>query len=364
MRPGKSMNLSMKSAICATASALALASLSACSNDKTATEQPEGGSGDTGAPSTSGEVCSGKQGPVGETTITVPEAGVPDGGLRTAIVHVPASYDPTRPATLVLNFHGLLEPNTLQASVSHMSDAADARNFIVVYPAGLAVGVGVSWNAGSCCANSTDDMKFIRDLVTKLEGDYCVDPKRVFAAGLSNGAMMSYRLACEASDVFAAVAPVAGAVEVTPCAPQRPVPVLAFHGTGDTIVPFNGGADGLYHVLDFPPVSYSIDLWRSLDGCPNAPAPTDAGRQPMPDDSTPDGGPNPSIFAGSMSVFEKGDAACHTFSGCKAGTEVELCTIVDGGHAWPGGAALIGKTSQNIDATNTIIDFFDKHPMP
>ncbi|HVW29111.1 MAG TPA: PHB depolymerase family esterase [Polyangiaceae bacterium] len=333
--------------------------LVACSNDAVK-RTSDGGTLQAEA----GPLCSGKQGATGATTITVPEPGAPDGGLRTALVHVPASYDPTKPAMLVLNFHGLLEPNTLQESVSHMSDTADQRNFIVVYPAGLAVGVGLSWNAGTCCGNSTDDMTFIRDLVKKLEDDYCIDPKRVFATGLSNGAMMAYRLGCEASDVFAAVAPVAGAVLVDPCSPTRPVPLLAFHGTGDTIVPFNGGTDGLYHVLQFPPVSYSINLWRSVDGCPDAPATTAQSSMPMPDESTPDGGPNPSLFAGSQVTYQKGDVACHTWSGCKQGSEVELCTVIDGGHAWPGGAPLVGKTTMDIDATSAIIDFFDEHAMP
>jgi len=245
-----------------------------------------------------------------------------------------------------------------------MSDTSDQRGFIVAYPQGLRIGVGVSWNAGSCCGNTSDDVGFVRDLVAQLESDYCIDPKRIFATGLSNGAMLSYRLACEASDVFAAVAPVAGAVVVQPCSPSRPVPILAFHGTGDTIVPFNGGTDGLYHVLDFPPVSYSIDLWRSLDGCPNSPAPDGSSTAPMPNDSTADGGPDPSLFMGSTLASQKGDSACHVWSGCKDDSAVELCTIVNGGHAWPGGSALVGKTSRDIDATSTIIDFFEKHPMP
>jgi polyhydroxybutyrate depolymerase len=245
-----------------------------------------------------------------------------------------------------------------------MSDTADDRGFIVVYPQGLPLGVGPSWNAGGCCANNAEDVKFVRDLVKLLETKYCIDPKRVYATGLSNGAMLSYRLACEASDVFAAVAPVAGAVEVQPCVPSRPVPILAFHGTGDTIVPFNGGKDGLLHVLNFPPVSYSIDLWRNIDGCADSPAPDDASTAPMPADSTPDGGPTESLFTGSTVVFQKGDATCHAWTGCKGGSEVELCTIVNGGHNWPGGSLPVGKVSTDIDASSAIIDFFDKHPMP
>ncbi|HEX4341208.1 MAG TPA: PHB depolymerase family esterase [Polyangiaceae bacterium] len=308
--------------------------------------------------------CHGKLGVPGDSVTAVMEPGAPDGGLRSSLVHVPTSYDPATPAMLVLNFHGLLEPASLQASVSHMSDTADQRGFIVAYPEGLSVGVGLSWNAGTCCGNSTDDVGFIRDLVKKLEDDYCIDPKRVFATGLSNGAMLSYRLGCEAADVFAAVAPVAGAVVLNPCTPSRPVPILAIHGTGDTIVPFNGGTDGIYHVLDFPPVSYSIELWRHLDECPSSPAPEAGATVPMPDESSFDGGPNADLFTGSTLVSQKGDSACHSWTGCKQGSEVELCTVVDGGHSWPGGPPLVGKSSMDIDATTTVIDFFEKHPMP
>lgn len=300
----------------------------------------------------------------GEFTTTLIEPTAPDGGARTAIVHVPPSYDSNKPTMLVLNLHGLLEPAGLQESVSHMSKTADERGFIVVYPQGIKTGLGVSWNAGGCCGNTQDDMGFIRDLVKKLENDYCIDPKRVYATGLSNGAMMSYRLGCEAADVFAAVAPVAGAVEVDPCSPSRPVPVLAIHGTGDTIVPFNGGKDGIVHILTFPPVSYSIDLWKHLDGCPNSPAVDSSAMQPDSGESTFDGGPSPGLFAGATLVSSKGDASCHSWSGCQDGSEVELCTVVGGGHSWPGGPPLVGKSSTDIDATTTVIDFFEKHPMP
>ncbi len=358
--PGNYMHRSTHSGRVHTVLAIVAVTLPACGTSKAIRASDAGAEALTSA----GPACNAKTGALGETTVTIPEPGTPDGGLRGAIVHVPASYDPTKPAMLVLNFHGLLEPNTLQETVTHMSDTSDQRGFIVAYPAGLDVGLGLSWNAGTCCGNTANDVGFVRDLVTKLESDYCIDPKRVFATGLSNGAMLSYRLACEAADVFAAVAPVAGAVVVSPCSPSRPVPILAVHGTGDTIVPFNGGLDGIVHLLEFPPVSYSIDLWKDLDACPNSPLPDGASEVPMPDESTFDGGPNPSLFAGSTLVSQKGDAACHTWSGCKDGSEVELCTIVDGGHSWPGGPALVGKSSVDIDATNTIIDFFEKHPMP
>lgn len=337
-----------------------VSTLSACGGDTKSSDSKRG----TSTSSDAGVTCHDKVGLTGTSTITLPEPGAPDSGLRSAVVHVPPSYDPTKATMLVLNFHGLFEPNTLQEQATHMDATADERGFIVAYPQGLAVGVGVSWNAGTCCGNSTDDVGFVRDLVTLLESDYCIDPKRVFTTGLSNGAMLSYRLACEASDIFAAVAPVAGAVVIDPCTPERPVPILAFHGTADNIVPFNGGTDGIYHVLTFPPVSYSIDLWRYLDACPGAQAPDATSMNAMPGDSTPDGGATPALFEGSTQVYDKGDAQCHAWTDCKQGSEVELCAIVNGGHAWPGSDTSLGPTTMDIDATTAIIDFFEKHPMP
>jgi poly(3-hydroxybutyrate) depolymerase len=107
-----------------------------------------------------------------------------------------------------------------------------------------------------------------------------------------------------------------------------------------------------------------VDLWKHLDGCPEGRAPDDASAQPMPSDSTPDGGPNASVFAGSKLISKNGDAECHAWTGCRSGSEVELCTIVNGGHNWPGGDLPVGKVSTDINATAEIIDFFEKHPMP
>jgi polyhydroxybutyrate depolymerase len=284
--------------------------------------------------------CTGKAAASGSSLLSLTSGGV----LRTAIVHVPKSYDPAKPTMLVLNFHGFSSDAPQEALLTKMSDAADARGFLVVYPYGLFA----SWNAGQCCGdawtNSVDDVGFVRDLVTRLEADYCVDARRVYAAGMSNGGFISHRLGCALSDVFAAIAPVAGALGIpaADCQPKRPVPVMHFHGTGDPLVPYYGGmpltkwASG--GMLDFPSVNQTLAVWRALDGCGDA---YDVS-------------------------YQKGDATCLRWSQCNGGAEVIRCTIDGGGHTWPGGmdVPFLGKTSHDLDATNAMLDFFDAHPMP
>jgi pimeloyl-ACP methyl ester carboxylesterase len=148
---------------------------------------------------------------------------------------------PPGPLPLVLNFHGFLEPPKLQQLLTGMDKEASKRGMIVAYPQG----VGLSWNAGSCCgraqAEKIDDVRYARDLVRELESELCIDKSRVYATGMSNGAIMSYRLACEAADVFAAVAPVDGVEALRECSPRRPVPILAINGTSDLLVRWEGG---------------------------------------------------------------------------------------------------------------------------
>ena len=243
---------------------------------------------------------------------------------------VPASAQ-NGPAPLVLNIHGLIEDPKLHEWYTAMDSAAAARGMALVYPQG----VGNSWNAGpACCGRAldegVDDVRFLRDLVRELEGELCIDRARIYATGLSNGAILSYRLACEASDLFAAVAPVAGAEAVPKCAPKRPVPVLAFHGTSDLLVRWEGGWFG----LESP--QKAIASWSSRDRCQGPPAQT---------------------------IYARGDVRCQAAPDCAA--DVILCRIDGGGHTWPGGlsAFFLGKTSSDLDATSTILDFFLDHPL-
>ncbi len=292
---------------------------------------------DAGAP-TSTVACRNKTGALGDTTMTLQSSG----GLRDALVHVPASYDPTKGTMLVLNFHGYSSNAIEEEVLARMNPVADTKNFIVVYPDG----VQASFNAGTCCgvawSNSVDDVQFTRDLLAKLEGDYCIDPSRVYATGMSNGGFMSHRLGCAMSDVFAAIAPVAGVLGIPAdeCNPVRPMPVIDFHGTADPVVPFSGGPPVtplLLGLTTFESVDNTIGTWRSKDGCVGTPT----------------------------TIYATGDATCTSFGGCRGNAEVVQCTIEGGGHTWPGGVPIpLGKTSSDISATDAMIDFFLAHPMP
>jgi polyhydroxybutyrate depolymerase len=172
-------------------------------------------------------------------------AGPPErldfGGLaRTYSLHVPAAVD--HPAGLVVNLHGAGVTGADQERATNYDAVADAYGFMVVYPDGI----DFSWADGRGPSQpdrqGIDDVGFITALAGKLVADYGIDPGHVFATGMSAGAFMVNRLACERADVFAAIAPVAGTLGVNMgCTPSRPVAVLEMHGTADPVVPFNGG---------------------------------------------------------------------------------------------------------------------------
>jgi polyhydroxybutyrate depolymerase len=278
--------------------------------------------------------CSGKTGAVGERIITVTSGGL----VRTAILQVPQSYVSSQSVMLVLNFHGVTSDAIQEEVLSRMTPASEQRGFIVVYPFGFQR----SWNGGACCDPAVtygiDDVQFVRDLVAAVSADYCVDPRRVFATGMSNGAIFSHRLGCELADTIAAIAPVAGVFAFPPadCHPSRPVPVIDFHGSADPIVPFGGAPIATGGAL--ASVTDTIAAWRSVDGCAGDP----------------------------QTVYAAGDATCVAWSSCAQGSEVVLCTIDGGGHTWPGGAPVpvLGKTSTDLSATDAMLNFFEAHPRP
>jgi polyhydroxybutyrate depolymerase len=147
-----------------------------------------------------------------------------------------------------------------------MDPVSDTDGFIVVYPNSP----DNSWNAGTCCAfNATtrDDIGFARALVDEISSQACVDSKRIYTTGMSNGAFMSYRLACEAADLFAASAPVAGKIGIQGCAPSRPIPLIAFHGTADGLVAYDTGALS----ADNMTVPDTVQHVADLDACKKGP---------------------------------------------------------------------------------------------
>ena len=254
-----------------------------------------------------------------------------DGLKRTALVHVPASIEVGAPAPLVLNFHGFTSNAAQQSQFSAMNPLADAEGFIVAYPQGI----DSSWNAGACCGNAMtqliDDVGFVRKLVDALAAQLCIDGKRVYATGMSNGGFMSHRLACEASDVFAAIAPVSAVNGTEPCAPERPVPVMMFNGTADILVAYNGGGNFAKSAPQ------TFEEWADRDGCT--------------DDAVP----------GKMA----GMASCESHEACDAGVSVVFCTFEGMGHCWPGQAfCTLGASSTDLSANEEMWAFFSQYTLP
>jgi polyhydroxybutyrate depolymerase len=269
-----------------------------------------------------------------------------DGVQRSYLLHVPSSYDGTKPVPLVLDFHGGGGQAENQMRVSGFNGLADEQGFLVAYPNGTGrLGDAVlTWNGGTCCGyavnNNVDDVGFVRAMLAEIQATYKIDSKRIFATGLSNGGILSYRLACEASDLIAAIGPVAGTQNIVPCEPSAPVSVIHFHGTDDRHLPYDGGVGDQSLVgVDFASVQQSIDFWVKFDSCPSSPATTTAQ-----------------------------DVRHDAYGPCLNGTAVELYTIIGGGHAWPGseGPAWPGgdAPTQSVSATRVIWDFFAAHPKP
>lgn len=263
-------------------------------------------------------------------TLTSPEPGnhvyelEHDGLTRSYTLHVPTT-PPTEPTPLILNFHGFTSSMSGQEAFSLMSPHSDAHGYVVAYPNG----VSNSWNAGTCCATdkTRDDVGFVRKVVADIGTRLCVDPRRVYATGMSNGGYLSYRLACEASDLFAAIAPVAGVLGIpdSECAPTHPMPLLHFHGTADGLVAYDGA--GGRSVPDL------VAWWAERNGC----APT------------------------ASTTLQHGTGTCVTYSACTAGADATLCTLEGEGHCWPGQPSCpFGAATTDVVANDEMWTFFQR----
>jgi polyhydroxybutyrate depolymerase len=289
------------------------------------------GSPDAGA---SASACGDRVVPGCTTTRDGFECTLMHGGLaRTFRLHVPANYAqrPASGAPLVFAFHGLRTTAAIMAYVSELHDTAEREGFVLVYPEGI----DMSFNAGRCCgtasADEVDDVGFTLAIIEQLTGALCIDRRRVYATGLSNGGHMAYRLACERADVFAAVTSIAGVVAMAPCRPSRPIPILHFHGTEDSVVGYDLGIDGRG-------AERTVDDWATRNGC---------GDQ-------------------SRVVSQVGEVTCRARSGCADGSAAELCTIEGGGHQWPGGRdlPLLGHNTRDISASAASWAFFARFTRP
>jgi polyhydroxybutyrate depolymerase len=282
-----------------------------------------------------------------------------NGTQRSYLLDVPASATDGRAAPLVVDMHGLSEGAQFHRRASNFAGLGQQKGFITVTPQGQGSGATTFFDARP----GSTDIAFVRAILDDVEAKQCIDPRRVYAAGYSNGAFMSSTLACVMADRFAAVAPVAGVRDIPDCHPSRPVPVIAFHGTADQDILYNGGVSEVAAKLAAPPE------WtgpRDLPGI-NAVVP---------------GSLNESIpkIVSAWARRNGCDSQAHdttvasdtTLIGyhCPKGAEVELYRVEGAGHTWPGSEAtaalssVLGPTTRSIDATALIWAFFDSHTLP
>jgi polyhydroxybutyrate depolymerase len=260
---------------------------------------------------------------------------VSSGRTRRYLVHVPPSYDRAKPMPLVISMHGAAAWPRQQANLSRWSRLADAQGFIVVYPAGT--GFPQIWHVFRD-AGLERDVQFISGMIDTLERTYNIDSTRIYVNGISNGGGMAFVLSCTLSNRIAAIGLV-GAAETLPwswCKDQRPMPMIAFHGTADPIIPYKGGRSPVA-LETFPDVQSWVSSWAKRNRC----EPT----------------------AGDSSVAP--DVTRREYAGCADSANVVLYTIRGGGHTWPGGKPLpkivVGATTREIDATREMWKFFRKH---
>ncbi|HUP62920.1 MAG TPA: PHB depolymerase family esterase [Thermoanaerobaculia bacterium] len=260
---------------------------------------------------------------------------VSSGLKRKYLLHVPRSYDRTRPTPLVISMHGAGGWPAQQMELSGWSRLAESQGFIVVYPSGIEGSGPRVWRMGGA-----RDVRFISELIDTLEAAYNIDPARIYANGLSNGGGMAFVLSCTMSDRIAAVGMVGPALLLpwSWCTDRRPVPMIAFHGTADSMALYNGGKSWVSDRV-LPDVRTWTANWARRNEC-----------RPNPIDSP-------------VAV----DVTRREYTHCAGDASVMLYTVHGGGHTWPGGAPLpewfVGKTSRSIDATTEMWRFFSEHPL-
>ncbi len=248
-----------------------------------------------------------------------------NGYKRAFSVHTPPSYKYGDRLPVIMVLHGGGGNNKQVVEQTKMNETADKYGFIVVYPEGIGRKFH-TWNAGACCGKAkdknVDDVAFISRVIDKISKLYNIDEKRVYATGLSNGAMMSYRLSCELSDRITAIAPVAAQNINIPCNAKRAVPTIHFHGTADICARYDGGQCGGCFADIFR--SIGIPMNKKLWECPPVLDTIENRAKEFSCNAVPE------------IVYRKGDVTCQRWAGCSGGAEVELCSIENGGHNWPG----------------------------
>lgn len=277
------------------------------------------------------------------------------GGLdRDYLVHLPPNFDKLSSLPVVIQLHGGGGKAAQMDKLTRFQALGDKENFIVVAPDGIES----QWNDAKegatyrAAVENIDDVGFISAMIDQLKKNLNIDLKRVYVTGISNGGMMTLRIAAQLSGKVASVAAVAGSMSNTLMSasyPQRAISAMMINGTADPLVHIEGGditAFGRVTGQVAAPAA-AVRFWVEKNGCPSA-----AVKDELPDINSEDGS----------------KVTRETYTGCRDGVEVIYYIIQGGGHTWPGGPqyladTVIGKTNRDFDATKTIWEFFKKHPM-
>jgi polyhydroxybutyrate depolymerase len=278
------------------------------------------------------------------------------GVSRRFLLSAPAWKRGDTPLPLVVDFHGLAEGADVHAQMTQLAPQGNEEGFVTVQPHGT--GTPVAWNVTPDVRKNAD-LEFVNAFLDRVERERCIDTSRVYATGLSNGAMMTSTVACALSDRFAAVAPVSGAMFPDGCKPTHPMPILVFHGTADPILSFNGGVNGAglgaalggggqpatttTVAVDIDGEGYpaTVRQWAAFDGC-----------QAKPHD----------VAVGKEVVRRSYD--------CPADAPVVFYIVEGGGHAWPGSQfskaieRIVGHTTFDINASTEIWKFVKRFHLP
>jgi polyhydroxybutyrate depolymerase len=263
-------------------------------------------------------------------------------------VHVPPGYDPAKPAPLVVLLHGYGGSGRDIVDELRLGAAAAERGFLYVAPDGtLDSTISRFWNATDACCDfegaGVDDATYLEGVIKEIQAKFAVDPKRIDVVGHSNGAFMSYAMACTHADAIAAIVSLAGATfkDPTACAPKHPVAILEIHGTADDTIYFDGGTitlPGGHSMGAYPGARASVATWAKYDGC--------ATSSVM--------GEHVDVDATLGTAAAPAEATVTRWARCRPGGAVELWTVPGGGHTPRVSAAFPGA----------VLDFLEAHPKP